>query len=46
MGLHKYTRGAGGQDGVVKINMIDLVLVKKDIVRYMLDVQEVREMES
>ena len=46
MGLHKYTREAGGQDGVVKINMIDLVLVKKDIVRYMLDVQEVREMES
>ena len=29
--LHNYTRVAGGQDGVEVKNMIDLVLVKRDI---------------
>ena len=32
--LHKYTRVAKGQDGVEVKSMIDLVLVKKDILRF------------
>ena len=31
--LHKYTRVARGQDGVVVKSMIDLVMVKKDMLR-------------
>ena len=32
--LHKYTRVARGQDGVEIKRMIDLALVKRDILRY------------
>ena len=39
---HKYTRVAKGQGGVETKNMIDLVLVKRDMLRY---VQDVRGME-
>ena len=42
--LHKYTRVARGQDGVEIKSMIDLVLVKRDMLRYMQDVRAVRGM--
>ena len=32
--LHKSTRVARGEDGVEVMSMIDLVLVKKDMLRY------------
>ena len=32
--FHKYTRMAKGQDGVEVKSMIDLVLVKKDMLQY------------
>ena len=32
--LHKYTRVAKGQDGMDVKSMIDLVLVNKDMLRY------------
>ena len=35
---------ARGQDGVEVKNMIDLVLVKKDMLHYMQDMRAVREM--
>ena len=34
MSLHKYTRVARGQDGVEVKSMIDLVLVKRDMLHY------------
>ena len=37
--LHKYTRG---QDGVKAKSIIDLVLVKKDMLRYVQDVRAVK----
>ena len=40
--LHKYTRVAKVQDGVEVKNMIDLVLVKKDMLRFVQDVKAVR----
>ena len=40
--MQKYTRVARGQDGVENKSMIDLVLVKKDIQRYVQDVRAVR----
>ena len=43
--LHKYTRAARGQDGVEIKSMIDLVLVKKDMLKYEQDVRMVRGME-
>ena len=43
--LHKYTRVAGGQDGGKVRSVIDLVLVKKAMLRYMEDVRAVRGME-
>ena len=42
--LHKYKRVARGQDGVVVKIMIDLLLVKRDIPRYVQDVKAVRGM--
>ena len=42
--LHKYTRVARGQDGVDVNSMIDLVLVKKDMLRYVQDLKAVRGM--
>ena len=42
--LHKYTRVAMGQDGVQVKSMIDLVLVKKDMLRLVQDVRAVRGM--
>ena len=42
--LHKYTRVARGQDGVEIKNMIDLMLVKRDILQYVQDVRAVRGM--
>ena len=44
--LHKYTRVVMGQDGVEIKSMTDLVLVKKDIVRYVQDVRALRGIES
>ena len=44
--LHKYTRVAMGLDGVEIKSMTDLVLVKKDIVRYVQDVRALRGIES
>ena len=41
--LHKYKRGARGQDGVVVKSMIDLVLVRRDMLRY---VEHVRQYEE
>ena len=41
--LHKYTMVARVQDGVDVKTMIDLVLVKRDILRYVQHVREVRE---
>ena len=43
-GLHKYTKLARGQDGVEIRSMIDLVLVKKDMLHYAEDVRTVRGM--
>ena len=42
--LHKYTRVAKSQDGVEVKSMIDLVLVKKDILRFVQDMRSVKEM--
>ena len=42
--LHKYTRVGKGQDGVEVRSKIDLVLGKKDILRYVQDVRAVRRM--
>ena len=42
--LQKYTSVAKGQDEVKVMNIIDLVLVKKDILRYVQDVRAVRGM--
>ena len=42
--LHRYTRVARGQDGVEANNMIDLVLVKKDMLCYVQDVRVVKRM--
>ena len=40
--LHKYTRVAREQDGIEVKSMIDLVLVKKDMLHYVQDVRVVR----
>ena len=40
--LYKYTRVARGQHGVEVESMIDLVLVKRDMLRYMQEVRMVR----
>ena len=40
--LHKYTRVGRGQDGVEVKSMIDLVVVKKDMLLYVQDVRAVR----
>ena len=37
--LHKYTRVARGQDGMEIKSMIDLVLVKRDMLHYVQDVR-------
>ena len=42
--LHKYTRVTRGQDRVEVKSMIDLVLVKRDILNYMQDVRAFRGM--
>ena len=42
--FHKYTRVARGRDGVEIKSMIDLVLVKRDMLRYVQDVRAVRGM--
>ena len=42
--MHKYTRVAKGQGGVETKSMIDLVLVKRDILRYVQDVRVMRGM--
>ena len=42
--LHKYTKVARSQDGVEVRNMIDLVLVKKDMLRYDQAVRAVKGM--
>ena len=42
--LHKYTRAAKGQDRVEVKSMIDLVLVKKDMLHYVQDVRAMRGM--
>ena len=42
--MHKYTRVAEGRDGVEIKSMIDLVLVKRDMLRYVQDVRAVRGM--
>ena len=42
--MHKYTRAARVRDGVEVKSMIDFVLVKKDMLRYVQDVREVRGM--
>ena len=36
--LHKYTKVARGEDGIGVKSMVDLVVVKKDILRYVQDV--------
>ena len=40
--LHKYTRMARDKYGVEVKSMIELVLVKRDLLRYMLDVRAVQ----
>ena len=40
--FHKYTRVTRGQDGVEVKSMIDLVLVKKDMLRFLQDVRAVK----
>ena len=42
--LHNYTRVARDQDGVEVKNMIDLLLMKKDMLRYVQDVGAVKGM--
>ena len=42
--VHKYTRMGEGRGGVEIKSMIDLVLVKRDMLRYMQDVRVVRGM--
>ena len=42
--LHKYTKGDGSQDRMEMINMIELVLVKKEMLCYEQDVRVVRGM--
>ena len=42
--MHKYTRVVRGQDGVEVKSMIDRVLVKKDMLRFVQDVRAVRGM--
>ena len=42
--VHKYTRVAGGRDGMEIKSMIDLVLVKRGMLRYVQDVRAVRGM--
>ena len=42
--LHKYTRVARGQGLVELMSVIDLVLVKKDMLRYVEDVRAIRGM--
>ena len=44
--LHKYTRVARGQDGVKVKIMLDLVLVNKDMLRYVQDVRLVNGTKS
>ena len=41
---HKYTKVGRGQDGVELKNMIDLVLVKRDMLIYVQGVKPVRGM--
>ena len=41
---HKYTRGVKDQDGAVVKGMIDLVLVKKDMLSSVQDVRVVKEL--
>ena len=43
--IHKYTRVGVGRDGIEVKSMIDLVLVKKEMLKYMLDVKSVRCLE-
>ena len=42
--LHKYKRVARGRDGVEIKSMIDLVLMKRDMLHYVQDVRAVRGM--
>ena len=42
--LHKYTKVARGQDVMKVMSMIDLLLVKRDILQYGQDVRVVRGM--
>ena len=42
--LQKYTRVTGGQDGVENKSMIDLVLVKRNMLQYLQDLRAVRGM--
>ena len=42
--LYKYTRVARGQDGVEVMSMIDLVLVKEDMLHYVKAVRAVKGM--
>ena len=42
--MQKYTRVAREQDGVEVKSMIDMMLVKKDMLRYMQEVRVVRGM--
>ena len=42
--LYKYTRVARGQHGVEVKSMIDMMLVKKDLLPYLQDVRAVRRM--
>ena len=42
--LHNYTRVARGRDSVEIKSMIDLVLVKRDMLQYVQDVRVVRGM--
>ena len=44
MSLNKYTKVARGQDGVEVKGMINLVLVKKDMLRYVKDVRTMKGM--
>ena len=44
MSLHKYSRVTKGQDGVEIKSMIDMVLVKRDILCYVQDVRAKRGM--
>ena len=42
--IHKYTRVARSPDGVEVMSMMDLVLMKKDTLRFAQDVRAVRGM--